>query len=87
MNRTLQKFDVLVYLIPEEGGRYSVVAANLPGAVSQGDTEEEALANIAEALEGVIETYQEAGESIPWTDRPREKTDPRAMERRVVVHV
>jgi predicted RNase H-like HicB family nuclease len=87
MNKTMQKLDVLVYLIPEDDGRYSVLAANLPGAASHGDTEEEALANIVEALDGVIESYQEAGEAIPWTDRPVEKKDPRITERRVVVHV
>ena len=59
-----------VILLPEAEGGYSVWAATLPGVVSQGNTEAEALANIREALEGALQTYQELGESIPWAAEP-----------------
>jgi antitoxin HicB len=62
-----------VYLIPEPEGGFSASVATLPGCYSQGDTEDEALANVAEALEGVLETYQARGLPIPWrkpTRRP-----------------
>src|SRR5262245_52790991 len=55
-----------VDLLREEDGRYSVWVANLPGVVSQGDTQEEALANIQEAFKAVIESYKAASEAIPW---------------------
>jgi predicted RNase H-like HicB family nuclease len=38
-------------LTPEEGGGYSVTVPVLPGCVSQGETREEALAMILEAIE------------------------------------
>jgi predicted RNase H-like HicB family nuclease len=55
-----------VRLCPEEDGGFSAFALNLPGAVSQGDTEEEALANIREACTGVIKTYVQRDGHIPW---------------------
>lgn len=41
----------------EEG--YSVCVPGLPGCWSQGDTEEEALENIKDAIEGYLETIEE----------------------------
>jgi predicted RNase H-like HicB family nuclease len=64
-------FRCQVHIRPEEEGGFSVYAATLPGAVSQGDTEAEALANITEALEGILLTYLEADRPIPWSERPR----------------
>ncbi len=40
-----------VILIPDETGGYTVEAPSLPGCISEGDTREEALANIKEAIE------------------------------------
>ncbi len=76
----------LVYLIKEDEGGFSVLAANLPGAASQGDTQEEALANIVDAIEGVMAAYHAAGEEVPWTEEPRPKDFPHITEHWVVVH-
>jgi predicted RNase H-like HicB family nuclease len=54
-----------VVLIPEEGGGYSVLVPSLPGCHSQGDTLEEALENVKEAIELWIEDALEHGETIP----------------------
>jgi len=43
----------IVILEPEEIG-YSVHCPALPGCVSQGDSREEALANIREAIDGIL---------------------------------
>jgi predicted RNase H-like HicB family nuclease len=40
-----------VVLEPSEEGGYTVYVPSLPGCVSEGDTQEEALANIREAIE------------------------------------
>ncbi len=45
------KFTVI--LEPEEIG-YSIQCPALPGCVSQGDSREEALSNIREAIEGIL---------------------------------
>lgn len=59
-----------VVLLAEEDGRYSAVVPAIPGALSWGDSVEEALANITEAIEGVLEVIQEAGDELP-VERPR----------------
>jgi len=44
-----------VILEPQDEGGYTVRCLELPGAISQGETKEEALANIKEAIGLVIE--------------------------------
>jgi predicted RNase H-like HicB family nuclease len=52
-----------VRLIPEKEGGYSVVVPGLPGCVSQGETRDEALANIEEAIELYLDVAEDiAGE-------------------------
>jgi predicted RNase H-like HicB family nuclease len=79
-------FRCLVYLLPEEDGGFSVVAATLPGVASQGDTEKEALENITEALAAAISTYRADGVKIPWSETPRDP-EPEAVSRWVFVYV
>lgn len=54
-----------VILIPDESGGYVVEVPSLPGCYSQGDTIDEALENIREAIELHIEDMIEAGEEVP----------------------
>lgn len=61
-----ETYRVFLRTIPEEDGGYSTIAINLPGAGSCGDTEEESIANAKEAIEGVLESYMENGDPIPW---------------------
>ncbi len=49
----------------EPDGGYVVHALSLPGCVSQGDTREEALANIREAMKLYIEDCIKAGDPVP----------------------
>jgi predicted RNase H-like HicB family nuclease len=51
--------DYSVKLIAEESGGYSVVVPGLPGCASQGETREEALENIKEAIRLYLETAQD----------------------------
>lgn len=46
-------------LSEEEEGGYSVRCVELPAAISQGETKEEALRNIKEAIELVLEYLEE----------------------------
>jgi predicted RNase H-like HicB family nuclease len=54
-----------VILIPDETGGYVVEVPSLPGCISQGDTIDEALANIREAIELYIEGMAELGREVP----------------------
>ena len=51
----------VVTLEVDETGTFVVTCPAIPGCVSQGRTESEALTNIAEAIQGCIEARKEAG--------------------------
>jgi predicted RNase H-like HicB family nuclease len=56
-----------VVLEPSEEGGYTVYVPSLPGCVSEGDTEEDALVNIREAIELYLEPVDDdwiAGEGV-----------------------
>jgi predicted RNase H-like HicB family nuclease len=48
-----------VVLEPDEEGGYTVYVPSLPGCISEGDTIEEALVNIKEAIELYLEPADE----------------------------
>jgi|GEM_PF-170158 predicted RNase H-like HicB family nuclease len=48
-----------VVLEPQEEGGFTVQCVEIPGAISQGETREEALANIKEAIELVLDVQRE----------------------------
>ena len=54
-----------VVLEPQEEGGYTVYVPTLPGCVSQGETTEEAMANIREAVEVYLESVNEGGIGFP----------------------
>jgi predicted RNase H-like HicB family nuclease len=51
------KFTVILREEPEGG--YSAQVVELPGCISQGETREETLKNIREAIEGYLEAFPE----------------------------
>lgn len=57
--RLEDKMKLQVVLEPSEEGGYTIYAPSLPGCVSEGDTEEEALANIREAVELYLEPVED----------------------------
>ncbi|MDA1050491.1 MAG: type II toxin-antitoxin system HicB family antitoxin [Planctomycetota bacterium] len=63
-----------VILQQEDDEGYVATAPALPGCVSQGDTRDEALANIREAIEVYLEDCREAGDPIP-SEAGREYVD------------
>ncbi len=50
---------LLVVLEPSDEGGYTVVAPALPGCISEGDTREEALENIQEAVKLYLEPVED----------------------------
>ena len=61
--------QVIVYPDPEDGG-YVAEVPSLPGCVSQGETREEALANVREAIDLWVEVAH--SQKIPVPDDRRE---------------
>jgi len=58
------EFQVLLTPDPDAGG-YVASCPSLPGCYSQGDTVEEALANVQEAIQLTVEDMKARGERIP----------------------
>lgn len=51
--------QIKVILEPAEEGGYTVYVPSLPGCISEGETKEEALANINEAIELYLERIED----------------------------
>jgi len=58
-------YDFKVLLEPDETGGYVAVCPSLPGCYSQGETVEEAMENIEEAILLCLEDMQAHGEPLP----------------------
>jgi predicted RNase H-like HicB family nuclease len=54
-----------VILEPQEEGGYTVTVPSLPGCISEGDTYDESLTNIKDAIELYLESLQADGLPIP----------------------
>ena len=52
-------------LTPQPEGGYTVTSPLLPEFVTEGDSLNEALENVQDALAAVIELYQDMGRSLP----------------------
>jgi antitoxin HicB len=63
MKQTRMRYTVL--MDKNESGGYTVTVPSLPGCISQGDTWEEALKNIEEAIAGYIETLKILNKPVP----------------------
>ncbi len=61
----LYEFHIIVHEA-EEGGYWGEVI-ELPGCMSQGETEAELRANLREAIDAVLTSYAADGESPPLT--------------------
>jgi predicted RNase H-like HicB family nuclease len=59
---------IKVVLEPSDEGGYTVYVPSLPGCISEGDTKEEALANIKEAIEVYMEPVEDDFTVSPDTE-------------------
>lgn len=79
-------YECRVLLCPEPEGGFSVHAIRLPGVVSEGETETEALANIADAYQAALQSYRDAEMEIPWSDEQIDRPEG-SEERWILVDV
>ena len=60
------EYPVIVQpLAPEDGGGFLATVPDLPGCMSDGETPEEALANVRDAIAAWIEAAHDLGRPIP----------------------
>jgi predicted RNase H-like HicB family nuclease len=67
----MRKFKVI--LEPNELNGYTAIVPLLPGCISEGDSREEALVNIKEAIELYIDSLKADGEPIPSGEKTEEE--------------
>jgi antitoxin HicB len=56
---------VPLLLSPQPEGGFTVTSPLLPELVTEGDTLEEALSNVRDALAAVVEAYEDLGRPLP----------------------
>lgn len=56
-------------LSADDGGGYSAVVPDLPGCMSDGDTPEEAVVNVKDAIAAWIEAAHDLGHAVPQPSR------------------
>ncbi len=61
-NKTTKPHTII--LEKEEEGGYSARCLELPGAISQGETKQEAINNVKETIELVLEVIQEEAKAL-----------------------
>jgi antitoxin HicB len=79
-------YQCRVLLCPDENGGFTAHALRLPGVVSEGDSLEEAIANITDAFRESIRVYRDCKADIPWEDIDYDRPQG-SVERWILVNV
>jgi antitoxin HicB len=58
-------YKIPLILTPQPEGGYTVTSPLLPELITEGDSLDEALENVKDALMAVIEIYQDLGKPLP----------------------
>lgn len=58
-------YKIPLVLAPQPEGGYTVTSPLLPELLTEGETAEDALANVSDALSAVVEIYHDLGRSLP----------------------
>ena len=71
-----QLYKVPLLLHPQPEGGYTVTSPVLPELVTEGDTVEEVLENVRDALRAVVETYADLDRPLPGNLRQDPQANP-----------
>jgi antitoxin HicB len=69
-------YKIPLVLAPQTEGGYTVTSPVLPELVTEGETLDEALENVRDALKAVIEMYEDLGKPLPANLRQDSQVDP-----------
>ena len=67
-------------LTPQPEGGFTVTSPLLPELITEGDTAEEALSNVRDALAAVVEAYHDTGRLLPANVRQKPDDGPLWLE-------
>ena len=74
------QYRIPLVLAPQPEGGYTVTSPVLPEFVTEGDTAEEALENVKDALAAVVEIYEDLGRPLPHDTLVLDLTAPLTFE-------
>jgi len=58
-------YKIPLVFSPQEEGGYTVTSPVIPEMITEGDTMEEALSNVKDALHAALEIYEDMGKPLP----------------------
>ncbi len=61
----MKVYNYRVFLTPEPEGGFTVTVPTLPGCITYGETIDESITNVKEAIELYIESLEADGEPVP----------------------
>ncbi len=73
-------YKIPLVLAPQPEGGYTVTSPLLPELVTEGDTIDEALANVKDALAAVVEAYHDLGRPLPQNTQIQDANAPVWLE-------
>ncbi|HEX4412938.1 MAG TPA: type II toxin-antitoxin system HicB family antitoxin [Lacipirellulaceae bacterium] len=74
------QYKIPLLLAPQPEGGYTATSPALPELITEGDTVEEALENVKDALAAVVETYQDLSRSLPGETQVLDLSIPLSFE-------
>jgi antitoxin HicB len=72
----VEVYKIPLVLTPQPEGGFTVTSPVLPELVTEGDTVEEAIHNVEDALKAVVELYEDFGRRLPVNLRHNSATEP-----------
>lgn len=69
-------YKLPLVLDPQPEGGWTITCPILPGLITEADTPEEVAVNVADAVEALIEAYEELNQPLPDVLRPIGNTAP-----------
>ncbi len=70
------QYKIPLIFTPQPEGGYTVTSPLVPELVTEGDSFDEAMANVKDALAAVIETYRDLGRSLPQNAQIQQRQRP-----------
>ncbi len=74
------QYKIPLILSPQPEGGYTVTSPLLPELLTEGETAEEALDNVKDALAAVVEIYEDLGRSLPASSQVLDLSIPLSFE-------
>ena len=69
-------YKIPLVLSPQPEGGYTVTSPVLPELITEGDTPEEVMRNVRDALEAALELYEDQSKPVPANLRQYPQADP-----------